>query len=313
VHVGADDAVVQGLLVRNATFGILVEKAHRAVVRGNDVRGPDHGPLGMRGDGIRLWETRDSLVEGNHVTGGRDVVVWYSPGNRVVSNLVERGRYGTHFMYSSESVVEDNVYVGNVVGVFVMYSADVALRRNVLARGSGAAGMGLGVKESGNLTVEDNLVVRNTVGCYLDTSPLQQNHANVFARNSFRLCETAVLFHGSETRNTFEGNTFRDNQSQVRVDGGGDAMGVKWSGNDFDTYAGYDLDGDGFGDVPYVLASLSEEMQGRHPELAFFNGSPTLWMVDAVSHAFPLLTPSKVLVDPEPRVGAGPAEVAHAN
>ena len=27
---------------------------------------------GLRGDGIRLWETHDSLVQGNRVTGSRD-------------------------------------------------------------------------------------------------------------------------------------------------------------------------------------------------------------------------------------------------
>jgi nitrous oxidase accessory protein len=149
------------------------------------------------------------------------------------------------------------------------------------------------------------------VGAYLDTSPLQQGHANRFARNAFRLCEAAVVFHRSETRNDFEGNAFADNHVLVRVEGGGNAMGVRWEGNDFDTYAGYDLDGDGWGDVPFELSSLSGELIQRHPELAFFHGSPALHLVDAVSHAFPLVPPSKVLVDPRPRMAAA-REVGHA-
>ena len=128
----------------------------------------------MRGDGIRLWEVRESRIESNRLRDGRDLVVWYSPGNRIASNHVSGGRYGTHLMYSHGNAIEDNRYEGNVVGVFVMYSRDVEIRDNLLARSHGAAGVGLGVKESGNLTVVDNLFLQNTTGTYLDTSPLNK-------------------------------------------------------------------------------------------------------------------------------------------
>jgi hypothetical protein len=62
----------------------------------------------------------------------------------------------------------------------------------------------------------------------------------------------------------------------VRVDGGGDALGIEWDRNDWDDYRGYDLDGDGVGDVPYELRSLSNELRARYPDLAFFDGSPTV-------------------------------------
>ena len=105
---------------------------------------------------------------------GRDVVVWYSPGNRVVRNTFLRGRYGSHLMYSSDTIVEGNRAVGNVVGLFVMYSRNVTVRGNLLAGSAGAAGIGLGCKESGNLTVEHNLFLRDTTGVYLDTTQDEQ-------------------------------------------------------------------------------------------------------------------------------------------
>ncbi|MGD8607974.1 MAG: NosD domain-containing protein, partial [Myxococcales bacterium] len=120
VHVVADDVTVQGLRVENAVFGVLVEKANRAHIIENVVQGPDEGPLGLRGDGIRLWETRDSEIRDNQVIGSRDMVVWYSSNNRLIRNTVVRSRYGTHFMYSHGNYVEGNRYVDNVVGVFIM-------------------------------------------------------------------------------------------------------------------------------------------------------------------------------------------------
>ena len=46
VHVTADHNRVQGVIVRNASFGLLVEKANHASIRDNLVLGPDEGPLG---------------------------------------------------------------------------------------------------------------------------------------------------------------------------------------------------------------------------------------------------------------------------
>jgi nitrous oxidase accessory protein len=290
--------------VRNAVFGILAEKAKGVVIRGNHVRGTGGEALGMRGDAIRLWETQDSLVEDNLVEDSRDVVVWYSSRNRLLRNTVRAGRYGTHFMHSHDNVVEDNQFLGNEVGVFIMYSRNITLRRNVLADATGAAGMGLGVKESGNITAQDNRLVHNTVGLYLDTSPLQVEDANLFEGNVFRLGDVGVVFHSSQRRNTFRGNSFRDNHAQVQVEGGGDALEVAWRGNDFDDYAGYDLDGDGVGDVPYELRSLSSDLVTRYPDLAFFRGSPTLGLIRAAGELLPLFAPRTVLRDEAPRMAA---------
>ncbi len=308
VRVQGDEAVVEGVSVRDATFGILVNRSHRVVLRGNHVVGTGGPALGMRGDAIRLWETRDSLVEGNHVEGSRDLVVWYSSGNRVLRNTVRGGRYGTHFMHSHGNLVEDNRYLGNEVGIFVMYSRDITLRRNLLADATGAAGMGLGLKESGNITAVGNQLLHNTVGLYLDSSPLQVEDANLFEGNLFRLGETGVVFHSSPRRNTFRGNSFRDNHDPVQVEGGGDALAITWHGNDFDDYAGYDLDEDGVGDVPHELRSLSGELVAHYPELAFFRGSPTLALVRAAGELLPLFAPRTLLRDEAPRMRALPLE-----
>ena len=37
-------------------------------------------------------------------------------------------------------------------------------------------------------------------------------------------------------------------------------------------HAGFDLDGDGIGDLPYELRSLTAQLAARHPALAFFRG-----------------------------------------
>ncbi len=300
--VAADRVRIEGVVVRDAVFGITVEQAHEVVVRGNRIIGRPQPMLGLRGDALRLWEVYDSTVEGNAVVDGRDVVVWYSSRNRIVGNVVTGSRYGTHFMYSHQNVVAHNRYVRNVVGVFLMYSRQVELRDNVMAASGGAAGFGLGLKESSGLDIAGNVLVKNTVGIYMDSSPFQPGMPNRFEGNIVRLSETGVLFHSSPHENVFTANSFRDNFQQVRVDGGGDARDVEWRGNDFDDYAGYDLDGDGFGDVPYELRSLTNRLTSTYPSLAFLHGTPSLALVEAVSFIVPLFQARTLLVDPAPRM-----------
>ena len=302
VKVGASDVVVEGLTVVHATFGILVERAQRVTIRGNDVVGDPTLPFGLRGDGIRFWEVDGATIEHNRLTDSRDMVVWYSRDNQVTDNVVVRGRYGTHFMYSHRNHVLRNRYVDNVVGVFVMYSRDVTLADNLMAGSGGAAGMGIGLKESGNVTATQNVLVRDTIGVYIDTSPLSNDDENHFARNAIRLSGAAVVFHGRATRNHFLDNSFRDNLTQVESRGGTTALDAEWSGNDFDDYAGYDFDGDGFGDVPYELRSVTATLIGHYPSLAYFRGGLALFAVDTVSHVLPLFKPTTLLVDDRPRM-----------
>ncbi len=304
VRIGGDGVQVEGIEVRGALFGILVQLARQVVVRGNTVLGSGQAAMGLRGDGIRLWETTDSIVEANVVRDCRDVVVWYSSRNRVLDNVITGCRYGTHFMYSNDNVARGNRYVDDVVGVFVMYSRDLHLAQNLLARAGGAAGIGLGVKESGNLLVEDNWFVQDSVGIYLDSAPLDPAHHNRFLRNVVRLCDTALSFHASTTRNDFVDNSFADNGVTVLVGGQGNALGCSFHDNHFDVYRGYDLDGDGRGDLPFTSRQLSSQLEGRYPDLALLHGAPAMQMVDLAGELLPLFEPRQLLVDGSPRLYA---------
>lgn len=295
VHLSGKDLVVEGLTVRESLFGILAERCARVTLRGNLVLGTGLPAMGLRGDGIRLWETTDSEVADNVVVDSRDMVVWYSSRNRLLRNEVVGSRYGTHFMYSHGCSVVDSRYVGDEVGVFVMYSHDIELRRNLIADARGPAGIGLGMKEAGNVTVEQCWFLANTTGVYVDNSPLDPDHHNRYAWNVVRFSETAISLHSSTRRSDFVDNDFRDNGAVVKVGGQGDALECTFARNHYDTYQGYDLDGDGFGDVPFEFRRLSTQLEGRYPELALLHGAPAMGMVDLVGQVMPLFQPRRLL------------------
>jgi nitrous oxidase accessory protein len=302
VFARADGARVEGVAIHGALFGVRAERASRLVIRGNEVRGSPERPFGLRGDGIRLWEVRDSLVADNRLSHGRDLVAWYAPGNRFEGNQVEQGRYGIHFMYSHDNRVERNRFADDVVGVFVMYSRRVVIEGNQLLRSGGAAGIGLGLKDAGDVRVHGNSFVANTTGVFIDTSSGSADEHNRFEANEFRFHERAVLFHGPTERNHFTGNRFRDNRVDVEVDGRSDARAAQWLGNEWDGYVGYDLDGDGVGDVPHQPKSLAGEWIARIPALAFFRGTAALGAIEWLGRALPLFAGAPLLVDPAPRL-----------
>lgn len=302
VHVRQDDVEVAGLRITEALFGIAISGANRVQIVGNEIVGSGAPDFGMRGDAIRLWEVRDSLVQGNYVSRSRDLVVWYSPRNRLEDNYVEYGRYGTHFMYSSYNHVRGNTYLHNLVGVFVMYCDHIEVVDNLMAVADPGEGMGLGLKEAGDVRVSHNRFLRNPTGVFIDTSPIQLSHENSFVGNAFEFCDTGVMFHSSEKQNVFLDNSFCGCAYTVRVDGRGDAIGVRWAGNYFDDYAGFDLDGDGVGDVPHEPRSLSNQLTSARAQFRFFRGTPALGLLDAVSRVLPILTPKVVFNDPNPRL-----------
>ncbi len=303
VHVAsARDVRIEGVMVVNAVFGFVVEQCERVQLVRNTLHGSRDPAIGMRGDTMRLWETKESRIEGNVVLDGRDILVWYSRGNTIVDNRIEGGRYGIHFMYSHDTEVARNQVRRAVVGVFAMYSRGLRIRDNLIGGASGAAGMGIGLKESGNLELIGNRLIRNTAGIYIDSSPLQATDHLRIARNELRLDGRGVVFHASGHRVEIVDNDFVDNDGQIEVDGGGDAQDVTWRDNHFDDYAGYDLDGDGRGDVAYELRSLSNQLTSSHPGLALFRGTLALGLVDAAAHLDPLYQPRAVLTDPSPRM-----------
>jgi nitrous oxidase accessory protein len=284
----------------------------RVQIVGNQIEGDPAKTLGLRGDAIRLWEVRESEVLRNRVTNARDVVAWYAPGNRFAANEIARGRYGLHFMYSHDCRVERNRFDANVVGVFVMYSQGVVLESNQIRRSAGAAGMGIGVKEAGRIVVRGNTLADNTVGLYLDQSPLDARDHNWVEGNTFAGHDRAIVFLGGAARNHFRNNSLRANAEQVALEGGGDARAAEWRGNYFDDYRGYDLDGDGLGDVPHEERSLAGEWTQRAPALALFRGTPPLALVEWLGAAVPLFRPTTLLSDPAPRMRA-PTEAQSAN
>lgn len=296
---------VENNRLENVLFGIYLKEAPGSVVRGNQITGMDL-PIGRRGDGIRIWQSPGTTVEDNHVYATRDVVMWFSHQGVLRRNVVERGRYGLHFMFSDDQILEDNILRGNSVGVYLMYSRGLTARRNLMVDNGGPSGYGLALKDVDDVTAEGNRMVNNRIGVYVDNSPRESDAFVEFRNNLIAYNEVGVEMLPLVRRNTFVDNIFLENREQVHISGGGQLQGNDWSedgrGNYWSDYAGFDADGDRVGDIPYRNVSLYEDLMQKYPELRLFQLSPATDALDLAARAFPVFQPRAKMVDEHPLV-----------
>jgi nitrous oxidase accessory protein len=304
IRASGEGVRIERVATEDTLFGISLEGCKRCVVENAHVTGgtSDGAPLG---DAIKLWESDDSVVRGSVVENSRDIVVWYSRRALLEDNYVTKSRYGAHFMYAHDGIVRRMRVIDNVVGIFVMYSSRVHAEDNVLAGARGAAGVGIGFKDSDDVTLVNNWLVSNTVGTYFDSTPRSPTAKVTFERNVVALNGVGVQLHSSERGVRFYDNDFHENAATIEVEGGGDARQVEFRGNYFSSYEGYDLDGDGFGDVPYQEKRLSSALTEGHPLVKLFRGTLALGSMDAAAKAVPVLQAKTLFADASPRVQPG--------
>ena len=286
--------------IRNCLFGIDLQMVSNSRVIGNYITSKKF-PLGLRGDGVRLWYSNDNIIEKNHLYKSRDFVVWYSHGNLIKDNIGEYGRYSLHFMYAGKNIVKGNVYKHNSVGIYFMYSKDSEAYNNLIENSLGTTGVGIGLKDSSNFTIKNNTIIYCARGMFFDRSPFQPGTHNYVENNNMLYNSIAFKFHSLVVHNIFKNNVIKGNIENVI----NDSMNTKfsqnlWDGNYWDDYEGFDKNGDGIGDTPYVDYQYANKIWMLNPNIKFFYGSPVISIIDFISRLAPISEPIKLVTDRHP-------------
>ena len=299
----APRTTIEGNRITDSLFGVYLKRSPNSVITDNVITGKDLD-LHRRGDAVRIWFSSDTLLASNTVTGGRDIIVLYSERIVIADNDVSNSRYGLHFMYNDGALIEGNRFHDNSVGAYLMYSREVTLSANVMYGNWGPSGYGLGLKDMDDAVVSGNMLVGNRVGAYVDNSPREVDsnltfHLNVIATNTIGL-----KLKPSVRRNRYTINSFVDNQTQVALDRGAGERANDWAyegkGNYWSDYAGYDSDGDGFGEMEYRSNRWFDGLTERRPEFRIFAGSPSIQAIEFAARVVPSIKPETKLVDGNP-------------
>lgn len=304
--------VIDGVTIRGG--GEITDEQHaladedaggeHAEGHGQDAAVPEGAPI--RGDGIWLWNADHAVVRDTSIHDVRDgVYVSYGAGAVVERTRIVGSRYAIHDMYAEDLSIVDAVFEGNLSGVVLMYGGPVAVRgTTIVESGSASTGFGILVKDVGGVTLDRNVIADNRVGVQIDDAGRTGGSPATVTGNTIALNQIGLLLMPSADA-TVGRNGFIENSTQVTIGGDGSTQ-VVWNvdgdGNHWSDYAGYDADGDGRGDVPYVHSGRTSELFATQPLLLALASGPGFRVFTRVADAW---SPSVPLVhDDAPLIGS---------
>ena len=321
---GARGALVERNTLVDNLHGVLLQGSPDATVRGNDITGRS-GRQADAGNGVMIWNSPGALIEGNHVRLGRDgVFVRVSKKDTFRGNRFEKTRFAIHYMYTSDSLIEDNVSIDNTVGYAIMFSDRVRIVGNV---SDGDRDLGVMLNSSNKSEVIGNRVTGRELpaarwltfsqGADDDMPPASDApvvHADrdrigpekclfifnankgVIEDNRFESCAIGIHFTAGAEGNAVAGNAFIGNQTQVKYVGtrtlewSADGRGNYWSDN-----AAFDLDGDGIADGAYRPNDIIDRVMWTAPQARLLLTSPAVQVIRWAQSRFPATLPGGVV------------------
>ncbi len=287
---------IENITIDSTFFGILIEQSDSGTIKSCTINSGSSIDVyeATLGNGIHLWKSNYALIENNKISGMRDGIYFEFVSNSVIRGNYSIGnkRYGLHFMFSNDDVYENNKFESNGAGVAVMFSKNIDMHNNVFINNWGMSSYGLLLKEIYDSEIKHNLFIRNTIGIHIEGSTRIVYEENDFEGNGW-----AVNFLGGSYDNYFYHNNFIGNTFDVAYFGR--VNNNRFEENYWNKYTGYDLDRDGFGDVPYRPVDLFTYMVNEIPETIVLLRSFFVQILNFAEQVVPVLTPADIY-DPKP-------------
>lgn len=281
-------------ILDNTFFGIYLARAHDTEIRRNRLRAYQTRES-VSANGIHLWNSNRAVIADNKIIGHRDgIYLEYVEESRITGNHVEKNiRYGLHFMFSDDCTYRGNRFENNGAGVAVMYSSRVIMNNNLFVNNWGTSSYGMLLKEITDSDIFDNEFTGNTIGIRSEGSDRVNKFRNSFIRNGW-----AIRIMASSMDNQITENNFIDNAFDVSTNSRSHNRN-NFEANYWDKYSGYDLSGDGIGDVPYRPVRIFSLIVERNPMALMLLRSMFVQILDLTERVMPTITPD-TLVDEKP-------------
>jgi nitrous oxidase accessory protein len=274
--------------IYDAFFGFHIEKSKNGIIKNNTIIGSAITEYNS-GNGIHLWHCSKIQILGNTIEKMRDGIYFEFVKNSIVRGNLSRKnvRYGLHFMFSDNNQYKDNHFEINGAGVAVMFSKNVIMENNTFRLNWGSASYGLLLKEINDAIIRDNTFDQNTIGINADGT-----NRITFKNNNFKNNGWAIRFLGACYGNNIIQNNFLQNALDISYKG-------SMNNNIFDKnywseYAGYDLDKDNIGDVPYRPVKLFSYVVNNTPETIILLRSLFVDIINFSEKVSPIFTPDNL-------------------
>jgi len=289
--------------IEESLFGVILSRTVSSAVTENNITSYEEKVVDNRGDGIRLWLSHANIIEKNRLIGSRDLSLMRSDHNVIDSNLVRESRYGVLLQMCEDTKVVNNEILSNYAGILSAGSKDVQIASNLIVKTYLEAGAGVVIRGGGVHKVVHNTIMRHAQAFYIDSSPAEIGMKRFIEYNRISLNNEAFHFHAIIKNNTIRNNNITDNLNNV-------VKNLKHlksydnniSMNYWDTYVGFDMDGDGIGDTPYDILIYADRLWQFDHHMKFFYATPLLSIIDFIERLAPFSEPILLMRDTRPRI-----------
>lgn len=286
VHVkDAQFVTVRNCVFRKNQFSVMFQNCKNGLIANNNISSYiTYNPI--MGNAVHCWKSDNMHITGNNIGHNRDGIYLEFVNNSHIDHNTVSGcaRYGLHFMFSHFNVYSSNRFNHNQAGVAVMFAHNVEMINNTFEFNRGTSSYGLLIKELQYSTIKGNRFLDNTVGLLIDGGSDLNVHHNVIKNNGWGMRLISASTNDTIVHNNFLGNTF-DMTTNVSYNRN------NVNGNYWDKYEGYDLNKDGYGDVPFHPLSLFSMLAEQNENVLFFFQSFLMNLLDATEKVLPSITP----------------------
>ncbi|WP_434751242.1 right-handed parallel beta-helix repeat-containing protein [Paenibacillus amylolyticus] len=269
VQITGSNSEVAELTIRSKGAGLLLRDAASAVIQDNTIEwaGTSTTPSSQKGNGIDLYNSANSRIEGNKIHGMLDGIYLENSRNTVVNdNRLIRTRYGIHCMYIDGSSVTNNTGEENMTGAMIMGVKNTVVSGNTFRKQStNVHSQGILLYDVHRSKVQNNTIEGNRVGMNIAESSGNEIQDNGLIRNFVGI--QMVLAEG----NQFMQNRFISNVIDASAMDSKDNILKE---NYWDSFQGLDLNQDGISELSYAINPFYEQLVSRNAAYQLFFQSP---------------------------------------
>lgn len=225
------------------------------------------------GNGIDLFNSHNNVIRNNTLINQLDgIYIESSNGNKIEYNKIYHSRYGFHFMFVEDTLLESNEASFNITGAMIMGSSNLKIINNVFSKQSyHVHSQGLLLYDVHLATVKGNLLSENVIGLYLERS-----NENQITQNKLKANFVGIQIKRAESNDIYF-NDFFTNVIGARVTESelNDVRENYW-----DTLSGLDFTGNGRSDLPFQSDPIFLSLVERKPPYQILSQSPGLLFLD---------------------------------
>ena len=141
----------------NSLYGIDLMMANHTLISNNYITSKKND-IEFRGDAIKIWYSNNNIIKNNTIDSVRDTTLTYSNHNLIKNNTFTNNRFALHLSMSHNNILEENSLKYNSVGIMLMMAKDTKIVKNSVFSSTGAASMGILLKNTENILLKNNSI-----------------------------------------------------------------------------------------------------------------------------------------------------------